>query len=344
MLHVFTPDAAYSDGGEVERNTAGTGVAFEARIITDRARSNISQQLLDEADALIIWGVNVDDAFIARIPKCRIIVQAGVGFNHIDLAATGAAGIPVCNTPDYGTSEVADHAIALMLALTRGLMGYNGAMHRDPVGNFTFQPAVPLVRRIRSRVFGVVGMGRIGSATALRAKAFGMRVVAYDPYVAAGQEIALGIERVQTLDELLVLSDVLSLHAPLTDETRSMIDAAALARMKDDAVLINTARGAIVDVEALLSALEQGRIAGAGLDVLPMEPPSPTDAIAQTLSTPGQDRFEGRLIVTPHAAWYSPEGRQDLRRLSMETTIGYLRHGRLRNLVNGKHLMRHREG
>ena len=123
-----------------------------------------------------------------------MIVRAGVGFDHIDLEAAGRVGIPVCNTPDYGTSEVADHAIALMLALTRGIVCFHENLVRDPVGGFDSSRA-PLVRRLRGRTFGVVGFGRIGTATALRAKAFGFRVVGYDPYASAGTEIAIGIER-----------------------------------------------------------------------------------------------------------------------------------------------------
>ncbi len=132
----------------------------------------------------------------------------------------------------------------------------------------------PLVSRLRGRTFGVVGLGRIGVATALRAKAFGMSVVAYDPLVSRGSEISVGVERTESLEELLAVSDVVSLHCPLTDQTRGMIDAAALAAMKPDAILINTARGAIVDIPALITALRAGTIAGAGIDVLPVEPPA----------------------------------------------------------------------
>ena len=129
-------------------------------------------------------------------------------------------GIPVCNTPDYGTSEVADHAIGLMLALRRGIVSYHQHLVADPQAGFDYACA-PLVRRLRGRVFGIVGLGRIGIATALRAKAFGMSVVAYDPYVSRGAEIAVGVDRVESLEELLAVSDVVSLHCPLTDETRA---------------------------------------------------------------------------------------------------------------------------
>ena len=205
--------------------------------------------------------MRIDADFIARIPNCRVIVRAGVGFDQIDLEAAGRAGIPVCNTPDYGTSEVADHAIALTLALTRGIVSYHEHLVADPIQGFNSALA-PLVRRSRGRTFGVVGFGRIGTATALRAKAFGFRVVGFDPYVSAGTEIALGIERVGALEALLDAADIVSLHCPLTAETKGMIGAEAFRRMKPNAILINTARGEIVDVSAMIAAIRAGRNRG----------------------------------------------------------------------------------
>jgi phosphoglycerate dehydrogenase-like enzyme len=275
----------------------------------------------------------IDPAFVAALKRCRIIVRAGVGFDHIDLEAAAGAGIPVANTPDYGTSEVADHAIGLMLALRRGIVSYHQNLVTDPRGGFDYTRA-PLVRRLRGRTFGIIGLGRIGIATAIRAKAFGMDVVAYDPYVSRGSEIAVGVDRVESLNDLLAMSDVVSIHCPLTEETRGLIDARALTRMKHDAVLINTARGAVVDVPALIEALRAGTIGGAGIDVLPVEPPREEDAVAVAYRGRNDPIIGDRLIVTPHAAWSSPESVSDARRLAVETAMLYLREGRLRNLVN----------
>jgi phosphoglycerate dehydrogenase-like enzyme len=338
VFHILTPDAQYADDGIVERRTAGPDVRFDIYRERQGTRANISDPLLAAVDALVVWHeMAVDRAMVEKLRRCRVIVRAGVGFDHIDLEAAGSAGIPVCNTPDYGTSEVADHAIALMLAFSRGIVSYHEAIRRDPVLHYDVMTA-PLVRRIRGRVFGIVGIGRIGTAAALRAKAFGMRVIAYDPYAPAGVEIALGVDRVETMDELLATSDVVSLHAPLTETTRGMIDARALATMKSDAVLINTARGALVDIPALLDALAAGTIRGAGIDVLAVEPPDAEDGIVSALTGRSLPSLAGRLIVTPHAAWFSPESREDARRLSVETAMLYLRQGRLRNLVNGEYL------
>lgn len=333
---IVTPDAQYADDGDIERRT----VPQADWHIYHPGGAEPPAAVLAAADALVVWHeIALGGDVVKRLPKCRIIVRAGVGFDHIDLKAAGAAGIPVANTPDYGTSEVADHAIALMLALRRGITTFHDLLKRDPVDNYDSSLA-PLVRRNRGTVFGVVGLGRIGIATALRAKAFGMRVIAHDPYAPAGIEIAAGVERVQTLDELLMASDTVSLHCPLTEETRNLMGEAQFARMKPEAILINTARGAIIDIPALLKTLASGRIAGAGIDVLPIEPPASDDPFAVAYRDLAKAGLADRLIVTPHAAWSSPESRADARRLSAETAILYLRDGRLRNLVNGEFLQK----
>jgi D-3-phosphoglycerate dehydrogenase len=337
-FRLLTPDAQYPDDGVIERRTAGDDVQWDIRRV--RTVNELPAESLAECDAIVSWHeVRVDPAFVAALKKCRIIVRAGVGFDGIDLNATAEAGIPVCNTPDYGTSEVADHAIGLMLALKRGIVSYHQHLVADPIGNFDYSLA-PLVGRLRGRVFGIVGLGRIGIATAIRAKAFGLSVVAYDPIVSRGTEIAVGVQRVESLEELLAVSDVVSLHCPLTPETRKMINATTIAQMKREAILINTARGAIIDVPALIDALQRNVIAGAGLDVLPGEPPAADDVLTKAYRNAVDPMIGNRLIVTPHAAWSSPESVSDARRLSVETVMLYLRDGKLRNLVNAPRQMR----
>jgi phosphoglycerate dehydrogenase-like enzyme len=277
--------------------------------------------------------MKVDGPLLDRSPRCRVVVRAGVGFDHIDLEAAAERGVPVCNTPDYGTSEVADHAMALMLGLRRGIVSYHQHLVASPQAGFDYTLA-PLVSRLRGRTFGIIGLGRIGTATALRAKAFGMHVVAYDPLVSRGTEIAVGVDRKESLAELLAISDVVSVHCPLTPETRNMINAQTLKLMRPSAILINTARGAIVDTDALIEALRAGTIAGAGIDVLPSEPPKPNDALMSAYAGRAEPLVGDRLIVTPHAAWSSPESVADARRLAVETAMLYLCDGKLRNLVN----------
>ena len=339
-FQILTPDAQYADDAEVERRTAGDRFRFDIHRLR-RARE-IPPDSLTGCDGVLLWHeVSMDAEVIARMPRCRVIVRAGAGFDNIDLAAAGAAGIAVANTPDYGTSEVADHAIALMLSLTRGIARYHETLTVDPIGAFHVTTA-PLVRRIRGCTLGIVGLGRIGTATALRAKSFGMRVVAYDPYIPRGQEIAVGVDRVDRLEDLLRQSDVVSVHTPLTEETRGMIDAAAFAAMPPHCVLVNTARGAVVDIDALHDALKAGTIAGAALDVLPVEPPpDPLPPLVQAYAD-SAGWLAGRLVLTPHAAWGSPESAEDVRRLSVETLVAHLRDGELRNCVNLEYLDRAR--
>ena len=255
-----------------------------------------------DAQALILWhGPLVDAAVIAKLKDCRVIIRNGVGFDTVDIAAAARAGIPVCNVPDYGTEEVADHALALTLALYRQLFPLDAEAKQL---GWKIEVSAKM-RRLRTQTFGVVGIGRIGTAAALRAKAFGFRVVFYDPYVPSGTQKALGVERVHSLDELLRLADVVSVHCPLTAETRGMIGEKEIARMKPGSFLVNTARGDIVKKAPVFAALRSGHLAGAGLDVVEAEPLR----TAEEASTPN-------LIVTCHAAFCSPEGMIEMRSTS----------------------------
>lgn len=336
---ILTPDAQYPDDAVVERQVAGKEVEF--LIHRTRDPDAIPLEHWAACDALLVWHeMQIDQTLIEKAKKCRVIVRAGVGYNQINLEDAAAAGIPVCNTPDYGTSEVADHAIAFLLSLVRGIPEFQDQLRRDIRAPWKY-PETACMRRIRGTTIGLVGLGRIGTATALRAQAFGLNVVAYDPYVSRGTEIALGVRRVESLDALLRVSDIVSLHCPLTPETEGLINAAAFDAMKPGVLFINTARGLIVDHGALSEALRSGKVAGAALDVLPTEPPSPDEPLIRDFLQQ-EDWLKGRLLLTPHGAWNSPESRHDARRLSAETVMGYLAEGKLRNLVNGHLLDRSR--
>jgi len=255
-----------------------------------------------EADALILWhGPKITTAEISRMPNCRAIIRNGVGFDSVDIAAAAAAGIPVCNVPDYGTEEVADHTLALTLALYRQLFPLDAEAKR-----LGWKITVaPRMRRLRTQTFGIIGLGRIGTAAALRAKAFGFRTVFYDPYAVVGLHKAVGVERVDTLEELLRMADVVSVHCPLTNETRGLMGAREIELMRAGAFLVNTARGDIVQKSAVFAALRSGHLGGAGLDVVEGEPLRTADEAA----TPN-------LIVTCHAAFCSPEGLVEMRSTS----------------------------
>jgi D-3-phosphoglycerate dehydrogenase/C-terminal binding protein len=265
---------------------------------------------IDDADAVLLYhNVRITAEVIARLQHCRLIARCGVGVDNVDSQAARAAAIDVSNVPDYGTEEVADSAIGLTLALGRGIHQAN-SMLRERRGAWDHSVVAPL-SRLRGRVFGIVGLGRIGTATALRAKALGMDVMFFDPYCAAGGDKALGIRQVRSFGELLAQSNILSLHCPLTDETRCMVDAGALAELPHGAILVNTARGAVVDVASVAPAIESGRLAGAGIDVLPEEPPE-DDPLLVAWRDPTHPAYD-RVIINPHIAFYCEEGLMEMR-------------------------------
>ncbi len=287
---------------------------------------------VEAAFALIIYhAVELREPTITRLNQCRVIVRAGVGFDNVDIQFARSRGIPVVNIPDYGSEEVADTALAMTLALTRGVHLMNSQL-RAAAGPWSYKLAVP-VFRLRGRVFGVIGLGRIGTAAALRAKALGMEVLFYDPYKPDGYDKALGVHRAESLEELLPESFVLSIHCPLTEETRHMIDRRAIGLLPRGAYLVNTARGPIVDQGALLEGLEQGHLAGAGLDVLEEEPPRDDDPLIRAWRDPGHPAHH-RLILNPHAAFYCEEGFHEMRRKTAEACRRAILGQPLRNVVN----------
>lgn len=305
------------DQSRVEKQILGDGIRLTRHLCDSDA------DLDDEAvaaDAIILWhNLPLTAAGLARLKRCRAVIRNGVGYDSVDTAAARALGIAICNVPDYGTEEVADHAIALVLALCRQLFPLDA--EAKSLG-WTIRVGERL-RRLSTLTFGVVGLGRIGTATALRAKALGFRVVFYDPYLPNGVDKAVGLARVRTLDELLARSEVLSLHCPLTAETRHLIGARELALLPEGAFLVNTARGAIVEKTAVLAALRSGRLAGAGLDVIEDEPLRTPDEAA----TPN-------LIATCHAAFCSVEAKAEMRRTSARLALAAVRGEALENVVN----------
>ena len=309
---------ASNSGVDLEAKVLGKGVRTQYYLIDTEA--DFTTEIL-EADALIIWqNTLITERTLDQLKCCRALIRNGVGFDSVDITAAAARGIPVCNVPDYGTEEVADHTIALTLALTRQLF---------PLDSEAKRPGWKLVakdklRRTSTLTFGVIGLGRIGTATALRAKALGFRVVFYDPHLTNGVHKAVGIERADSLAKLLKESDVVSIHCPLSDETHYLIAEEELAQMKPTAYLVNTARGGIVKKKAVLAALKKGVIAGAGLDVIEHEP----------LKTKAEARTPN-LIATCHAAFCSREGMVEMRTTSARIAKQAIQGKPLDNVVNG---------
>src|SRR6267142_4644199 len=219
------------------------------------------------ADALLVTYAKINADMIRQMKKCRIISRFGIGVDNVDLEAATAAGIVVTKVPDYCIDEVSDHAMALLLAAARKIPMANEQVHS---GTWKMPNVVP-IHRLRGGVLGLVGFGRIPQLVAPKAKSFGMRVVAFDPYVPAEAFKNLGVEKVEFAD-LLKMSDYVSIHSPLTPETRGLFNAEAFRQMKKGSYVVNTARGPIVDEAALAAAVDSGHIAGAALDVMTSEP------------------------------------------------------------------------
>jgi D-3-phosphoglycerate dehydrogenase/C-terminal binding protein len=287
---------------------------------------------VEDADALMVYHtLKVTKATIERLTQCKLIVRCGVGYDNVDYVFARTRGIPVANVPDYGNEEVADSAIGLMLALTRGIIFHNMWL-RPADADWRYHHVAPLYR-LRGRTFGVLGLGRIGSAAALRAKALGMNVVFCDPYKPDGYDKALGVRRIESLEEFLSQSHVVSCHCPLTAETQQIINAATIEQMPMGSYLINTSRGNVVDVAAIPAAIASGRLAGAGIDVLPIEPPPADHPLVAAWRDPSHPAYH-RVILNAHNAFYSVEGLRDMRVKGAEACYRALAGLPLRNVVN----------
>jgi phosphoglycerate dehydrogenase-like enzyme len=327
---VLYSESLYPDDS-VERRIFGPDV----RVIFPKS-SNTLADLSDAdcaaAEGLMILRYKVTAADLTRFPRLRAMCRMGVGYDNLDRVAAAARQIMVLNVPDYGTTEVADHAMALALSLRRGLLLHHETQRTDPPAAWGYI-VDPLVRRSSVQTFGIVGMGRIATAVALRAKAFGFRVVFFDPYLPNGVELGLGIHRAATLEELLRQTDTLSVHAPLTRETRGLLGLKELSLLPEGAVVVNTARGPIIDIDALATLLKSGHLAGVGLDVVPVEPPvEPVPELMRAYR--GREPWTlGRLIITPHSAFFTPEAWEDIRVKSAETMRAALLGPRPQNVI-----------
>jgi phosphoglycerate dehydrogenase-like enzyme len=291
----------------------------DVRVLETDDESDVARHAA-EADALLVFHtITLGERTLTAMPRCRGVVRCGVGFDNVDIHAAGRQGIVVCNVPDYGTEEVADHALMLLLALARRLLPAHQGVR---TGKWEISTVFG-TPRLRGRTLGLLGCGRIGTAMARRACALGLRVVIYDPYQPDGYEKALGVERVSRLDDFWPQAEFLSLHCPLTAETHHIVNAGSLSRLPTGAYVINTARGPCIDLGALTAALDGGHIGWAGIDVFEREPLDDEPL-----------RRHPRVLLTPHAAFYSVEGFREMRNKGAEEARRILLGEPVRNPVN----------
>jgi len=276
-------------------------------------------ELAHDADAIIISRAKITKRVIDSLERCKVIARPGVGVDTVDIAAATAKGIYVTNVPDANTDEVSNHAMALLLVWARSLLP---AIEAAKAGDWTVE-RIPTPRRLKGQKLGIIGLGRIGRTVARKASGFDLVILGYDPYLTESQIKSAGALPAD-LDTLLRESDYVTIHCPLTDRTRGLLGVEELRKMKPNAVLINVARGPIVDREALLRALREGWIAGAGLDAFDQEPLPADDPI---LALPN-------VIATPHTAWYSDAARAEGRRKAAEEVVRILKGEQPLYLVN----------
>jgi len=277
-----------------------------------------------DADALLVTYAKITAEMIRQMKRCRIISRFGIGVDNVDIAAATNAGIVVTKVPDYCMDEVSDHAMALLLSLVRKIPYANSLVH---AGRWEM-PAVVPIHRLRGSVLGLVGFGRIPQLVAPKAQAFGIKVVAFDPYIPQDVMTRAGVEKVE-FAELVKMSDYISIHSPLLPETHHLFNADVFRKMKPTAYLVNTARGPIVDETALAHALDARQLAGAALDVLSQEPPSGSPLFGRN-----------NVILTPHTSFYSVESLVELQIKAAEEVVRVMTKQAPRNPVNPEVLQR----
>ncbi len=316
----MTYEIVVSDSKVIDLESGQTAFAdLDARLRTTEARDPAA--LVEEAagaDGLIAdASTQVTGDVLRSLDSLQVVGRSGIGVDNVDLEIAGELGIPVVNVPDYCLDEVSAQALGMLLALARKLPQLDRAVKS---GEWDWSPARP-IRRIAGQTVGVVGFGKIGRGFVRKLRGFDVDVLVHDPYLSATDLSGFDVTRVD-FDRLLTASDYVSVHAPLTDETRGLFDAAAFEAMPDHAILINTARGPVVDEDALVAALDAGTLGGAGLDVRDPEPPEDDPLV----------EFEN-VLLSPHAGFYSEEARQELTRTVSEDVARVLQGQAPRNPV-----------
>jgi D-3-phosphoglycerate dehydrogenase len=318
FMKIVMTDIGGFPGFDLEANIAKEN-GFDFACLNTKDEAAIIEGARD-ADGLVVVYAQITEKIIASLDRCKIIVRTGIGYNNIDVDAATRKGIMVANVPDYCAGEVADHAMALLLSLVRKVTFLTGQVRKE---KWSFIEAKP-IPRLSETTLGLYGCGSIAQGVARRARAFDISVVGFDPYLPDAVFDEAGIKKLGSLDELYAASDFISLHAPLTPETQRIINGNALRKMKKTALIVNTARGPLIDHDALLEALKQGVIAGAALDVTEQEPPVFPLPLAAL----------DNVLITPHAAYYSESSEPELRAKAVREVIRTLTEGKPKFWIN----------
>lgn len=298
------------------------GFIFEAHQLKFKSEDEVCEKIRD-ADVVVVNMVKMTESLLSRLEKCKLLIRHGIGYDNVDVDACTRLGIQFAYQPDYCKIDVAEHAIALILACGRKIVWGRRTLDRSSAaGEWDFSDLFPIYR-LEGKTVGIVGVGRIGSRVYLKLRSFGFHLLGCDPYLSEERKQELGIELVSH-EEIFRRSDFLTLHTPLTPETRHMVNVKTLDWMKTTAYVINTSRGPMVDYEALAEALRSNRIAGAAIDVYDVEPPPPSFPLFAL----------DNVILTPHSAWASVEAGWEIRQSILDDIIAFSEGRPARCVVN----------
>ena len=289
-----------------------------------------SNEIID-ADVILVWHAKITKVTLKRLNNCKLIVKYGTGYDNINVEDCSDFKIPFCNTPDYGVEEVADTAVALMLNSIRQIKYYDSFSKRIESG---WQNSSELeLKRTNKHKLGIIGCGRIGTAVSQRMKPFGLDIGFYDPFKPSGYEKAIGIKRFETLEELIEFSSIITLHTPLNDKTRSLINKDLIKTFNKNTIPVNTSRGRVIDnLDDIYNGLKNNNISFIGLDVLPEEPPSKSEKLIEQWKENGE--ISDRIIINPHSAYYSLDSWPEMREKASMNAKNYILSGILKNQIN----------
>ncbi len=300
---------------DIERTVLGDN--FEISCLNVKHEDELPYSISQYDAVILSHRLSISESTISKLHRCKVIVCASVGYDNIDYNYATECNIRVFNVPDYGTNDVADHAFALLLTYARRILLYDQLLRNDFIKNWDAK-LISGYHRLTGLTVGIIGLGRIGTAFALRAKAFGMNVIFYDPYKESGYERALQVERVDDLYTIFERCNIISLHTPLTNETVNMINETLLNHSKNTPIIINTARGALVNSTDICNALYSGKIDAYLSDVIEREPPTSQSVFLKYAKDP---ILSTKIIITPHSASYAEESKFDMRYKAAETVL-----------------------
>ena len=314
---------------DIEKEIFGKG--YEIITQDKKVAEDIPLEIWQSASAILAWHeINYDAELISKLINCKVIVRVGVGYDNVDLEFANKKGIIICNVPDYGTNDVADHTMALLLSLSRCTNAYDDIIRKNKTWEWDIKVDI---KRINNLTIGIIGLGRIGTAVAIRARVFGLNVLFYDPYLPQGIDKVFGYKRYDNLYEMINICDYISFHSPLTSETNNLANDEFFSNIKQDSIIINTARGKIVSLDSLYNALKENILKAAGLDVLENEPPDFGHPLISAWEN-NELWIKNRLIITPHAAFYNKESYIEMRSKAAMEAKRVLEGKKPKNCVN----------